>query len=86
MSTMPAKPGDVGPILPAIAGMFVVSVLDVVGIVSTGSTLGLAVNYGLFGACGGMLIYALARWLRRRNGMRSGPTVSLPYNPRRHDR
>ncbi len=65
MSTMPAKTAGAGPLLPAIAGMFVISVLDVVGIVSTGSTLGLAINYGLFGACGGMLMYALARWLKR---------------------
>ena len=71
MSTMPAKPGGMVPVLPAIGGMFVVSLLDAVGIISTGSTLGLAVHYGLFGACGGILAYALARrWLRRR---RRGP-------------
>ena len=65
MSSMPAKVGDAGPVLPAIAGMFVISVLDAAGIISIGSMLDLAVSYGGFGACGGMLMYALVRWLRR---------------------
>jgi hypothetical protein len=65
MSTVPATPGGMGLILPAIAGMFVVSLLDVVGMISIGSALDLAVYYGLFGACGGVLVYALARRLRR---------------------
>lgn len=65
MSTVPAKSGGMGPVLPAIAGMFVISLLDAVGVISTGSTLRLAVYYGLFGACGGILIHTLVRWLRR---------------------
>ena len=65
MSTMPAKFGGAGPVLPAIAGMFVISLLDVAGMIPTGTPLGLALCYGLFGAGGGILIYALIRWLRR---------------------
>jgi hypothetical protein len=65
MPTMSAKPGAIGPVLPAIAGMFFISLLDAVGMISTGSTLGLALYYDLFGACGGTLIYTLVRWLRR---------------------
>jgi hypothetical protein len=65
MSTVPAKSGGMEPVLPAIAGMFVISLLDAVGVISTGSTVGLAVYYGLFGACGGILIDTLVRWLRR---------------------
>ena len=74
MSTMPAKPGDMGPVLPAIAGMFVISLLDAVGMISTGSTLALAIHYGLFGACGGILTYALVRWwwLRRQRRVPPG--------------
>ena len=64
MSTVPAKPGGIGPLLPAIAGMFVISLLDAVGLISTGSSLGLLVYYGLFGAGGGVLAYAVTRWLR----------------------
>ena len=65
MSTMPVKPGGVAPVLlPAIGGMFVISLLDAVGMISTGSPLALAVYYGVFGACGGILVYALIRRLR----------------------
>lgn len=62
---MPAKTGDMGVLLPAIGGMFVISLLDAVGMISIGSALGLALYYGLFGACGGILVYALVRCLRR---------------------
>ena len=74
MSTMPAKPGGMGPVFPAIGGMFVISLLDAAGMISTGSVLALAVHYGLFGACGGILAYALVRWLwlRRRRRFRPG--------------
>ena len=65
MATMPATPGGMGLVLPAIVGMFVISVLDAAGMISTGSTVGLAVHYGLFGAGGGILVYALVRWLIR---------------------
>ena len=42
MSTMPAKPGGVAPVLlPAVGGMFVISVLDAAGMISTGSPLAL---------------------------------------------
>ena len=65
MSTMPAKPGGVAPVLlPAVAGMFVISLLDAAGMISTRSPLALAVYYGLFGACGGIIIDAFIRRLR----------------------
>ena len=64
MSIVPAKPGGMGPVLPAIAGMFVISLLDAAGMISTDSSLSLVLNYGLFGACGGALVYLLVRWLR----------------------
>ena len=65
MLSMPAKSGGVGPILPAIGGMFVISLLDAAGMIPTESPLGLALYYGVLGACGGFLIYALIRKLRR---------------------
>jgi hypothetical protein len=66
MSTMPAKSGGVAPVLlPAVGGMFVISVLDAAGMISTASPLALAVYYGLFGAGGGIVAYALVRRLRR---------------------
>jgi hypothetical protein len=66
MSTMPANPGGVAPVLlPAVGGMFVISVLDAAGMISTGSPLALAIYYGLFGAGGGIAAYALVRRLRR---------------------
>jgi len=66
MSTMLAKHGGVMPVLlPAIGGMFVISLLDAGGMISTGSPLGLAIYYGLFGACGGIISYALIRRVRR---------------------
>lgn len=66
MSTMPAKTGGVPPmLLPALGGMFVISLIDAAGMISTRSPLGLAVYYGLFGACGGILAYALIRRLGR---------------------
>jgi len=66
MSTMLAKPGGVTPVLlPAVGGMFVISLLDAAGMISTGSPLSLAIYYGLFGACGGIISYALIRRLRR---------------------
>lgn len=49
------------PVLPAIAGMFVVSLLDAGGVVDAESPLELALVYGVFGACGGLLAYALLR-------------------------
>lgn len=64
MSTVPAKPGSMGPVLPAIAGMFVISLLDAAGLIAIDSSLDLALYYGLFGACGGALVYLLVRWLR----------------------
>ena len=63
---MLAKPGGVTPVLlPAVAGMFVISLLDAVGVISAGSPLAQAIYYGLFGACGGIVAYALVRRLRR---------------------
>jgi hypothetical protein len=63
---MLAKPGGVTPVLlPAVGGMFVVSLLDAAGIISTASPLNLAIYYGLFGACGGIITYALIRRMRR---------------------
>lgn len=66
MSTMPAKRGGVPPLLlPAVGGMFVISLLDVMGVISSASPLALAIYYGLFGACGGILLHALVRRLMR---------------------
>ena len=66
MSTIPVKSGGVAPVLlPAVAGMFVISLLDAVGVISAGSPLAQAIYYGLFGACGGIVAYALVRRLRR---------------------
>jgi hypothetical protein len=63
---MLAKPGGVAPVLlPAVGGMFVISLLDAAGMISTGSPLSLAIYYGLFGACGGIISYALIRRMRR---------------------
>ena len=63
---MLAKPGGVTPVLlPAVGGMFVISLLDAAGVISTASPLNLAIYYGLFGACGGIITYALIRRLRR---------------------
>jgi hypothetical protein len=63
---MLAKPGGVTPVLlPAVGGMFVISLLDAAGMISTGSPLSLAIYYGLFGACGGIISYALIRRMRR---------------------
>ena len=70
---MPAKPGGMGPVFPAIGGMFVISLLDAVGVISTASTLALAIHYGLFGACGGILTYVLIRWLWPRRERRIPP-------------
>lgn len=65
MPTMLAKPGGVTPVLlPAVGGMFVISLLDAAGIISTASPLNLAIYYGLFGACGGIITYALIRRMR----------------------
>jgi hypothetical protein len=65
MQTMLAKPGGVTPVLlPAVGGMFVISLLDAAGIISTASPLNLAIYYGLFGACGGIITYALIRRMR----------------------
>ena len=66
MQTMLAKPGGVMPVLlPAVGGMFVISLLDAAGIISTVSPLNLTIYYGLFGACGGIITYALIRRMRR---------------------
>ena len=66
MTTIPIKSGGVAPILlPAMAGMFIISVLDAVGIISAGSSLAQAIYYGLFGAGGGIVMHALARRLKR---------------------
>ena len=63
---MLAKPGGVTPVLlPAVGGMFVISLLDAAGVISTASPLNLAIYYGLFGACGGIITYALIRRMRR---------------------
>ena len=63
---MLAKPGGVTPVLlPAVGGMFVISLLDAGGMITTGSPLSLAIYYGLFGACGGIISYALIRRVRR---------------------
>ncbi len=66
MSTMPVKPGGVAPVLlPAVAGMFIISLLDAAGMISAGSPLTQAIYYGLFGAGGGIVVHALVQWLRR---------------------
>jgi hypothetical protein len=52
-------------LLPAVAGMFVISLLDAVGMISTGSPVSLAIYYGFFGACGGIALYTLIRRLMR---------------------
>ncbi len=66
MSTVPVKPGGVVPVvLPAVAGMFIISLLDAVGMISAGSPLAQVIYYGLFGACGGIAVHALVRRLRR---------------------
>jgi len=66
MSTMSAKPGGVVPVLlPAVAGMFVISLLDAVGMIAAASPLTLALYYGLFGACGGIVVHSLVRRLMR---------------------
>ena len=66
MATMPAKPGGVVPVLlPAVGGMFVISVLDAAGLIPTASPLIQAIYYGLFGAGGGILACTLARRLKR---------------------
>jgi len=66
MSTMSVKPGGVAPVLlPAVVGMFVISLLDAVGMISTGSPVSLAIYYGFFGACGGIALYTLIRRLMR---------------------
>ena len=66
MSTMLAKSGGVTPVLlPAVGGMFVISLFDAGGIISTGSPLNLAIYYGLFGACGGIITHALIRRMKR---------------------
>ena len=65
MPTMPVKHGGVAPVLlPAVAGMFVISLLDAVGMIPAGSPLTQAIYYGLFGACGGIVVHALVRRLR----------------------
>ena len=56
---------SLGLMLTAVGGMFVVSLLDVAGVISNGTPLALALNYGLFGACGGMLTYALVRQISK---------------------
>jgi len=62
---MQGTPGGSGLILTGLGGMFVISLLDVAGVISNATPLGLAVNYGLFGACGGMLAYVLVRHLSK---------------------
>lgn len=63
---MPVKAGGVAPVLlPAVAGMFMISLLDAAGMISAGSPLAQVIYYGLFGACGGIVVYALVRRLRR---------------------
>ena len=62
---MQANPGGIGLVLTAVGGMFVVSLLDVAGIITNTTPLGLVISYGLFGACGGMLTYALVRRLSK---------------------
>ncbi len=63
---MPIKAGGVAPVLlPAVAGMFLVSLLDAAGMIPSGSPLTQAIYYGLFGACGGIAVHAFLRWLKR---------------------
>ena len=62
---MPAKPGGVVPVLlPAVGGMFVISILDAAGLLPTASRLMQVLYYGLFGAGGGIFAYALVRRLK----------------------
>jgi hypothetical protein len=51
--------------LPAVAGMFMISLLDAAGMIPSGSPLTQAIYYGLFGACGGIAVHAFLRRLRR---------------------
>jgi hypothetical protein len=63
---MPVKAGGVAPLLlPAVAGMFLISLLDAAGMISPGSPLSQAIYYGLFGAGGGIVVHALLRRLKR---------------------
>ena len=63
---MPIKRGGVAPVLlPAVAGMFLISLLDAGGMISPGSPLIQAIYYGLFGACGGIIVHAFIRRLMR---------------------
>jgi hypothetical protein len=64
MSTLPGKLGGVAPVLlPAVGGMFVISLLDAVGMISAASPYALAIYYGLFGAGDGIIVHALIRRL-----------------------
>jgi hypothetical protein len=66
MSTTPVKPGGTAPLLlPAVGGMFVISLFDAVGMISAASPLSLAIYYGLYGAGGGIIAYTLIRHLMR---------------------
>jgi hypothetical protein len=54
MSTMPAKSGGVAPVLlPAVGGMFVISVLDAAGMISTASPAACGKKPRLEGAAAG---------------------------------
>lgn len=44
--------------------MFVISLLDAIGLLPTETALDLVLFYGLFGACGGLAGYFLYRRLR----------------------
>lgn len=65
MSTMPADIMGTNPLLPAIGGMFVISLLDTLGVLPGQSPLILALFYGLFGACGGIASFWILRRLTR---------------------
>ena len=65
MRTMRADIIGANPLLPAIGGMFVISLLDTLGVLPGQSPLTLALFYGLFGAGGGIASYWIVRRLRR---------------------
>ena len=53
------------PIIPALVGMFVVSLLDAMGLLPTETPGDVALFYGGFGACGGLVGYFVYRRLRK---------------------
>lgn len=53
------------PVVPALCGMFIVSVVDALGLLPTETPWDVALFYGGVGACGGLAAYFLYRRLRR---------------------